>query len=160
MGGCGWGAPATPPDILLWTEMRIGLTEEFCVGKSELRGEENKGLPLPIVSHTGSAESFVHLQVTDRGSAWTKSHFTAQCSWMNLSLTESFACSHRRARSGSLGEGAGTVLFLPQRRRKLTAFCPLCSQLTVMRYQLSDDLPSPLPFRLFPSVQWDRGSGR
>ncbi|PNI89805.1 AP4M1 isoform 16, partial [Pan troglodytes] len=33
-------------------------------------------------------------------------------------------------------------------------------ELTVMRYQLSDDLPSPLPFRLFPSVQWDRGSGR
>ncbi|KAM9209712.1 AP-4 complex subunit mu-1 isoform 2-T2 [Dugong dugon] len=32
--------------------------------------------------------------------------------------------------------------------------------LTVMRYQLSDDLPSPLPFRLFPSVQWDRGLGR
>lgn len=24
----------------LLTEMRIGLTEEFCVGKSELRGEE------------------------------------------------------------------------------------------------------------------------
>ncbi|XP_059980874.1 AP-4 complex subunit mu-1 isoform X4 [Lagenorhynchus albirostris] len=33
-------------------------------------------------------------------------------------------------------------------------------RLTVMRYQLSDDLPSPLPFRLFPSVHWDRGSGR
>lgn len=42
---------------------------------------------------------------------------------------------------------------------KLTSL-PLWSQLTVMRYQLSDDLPSPLPFRLFPSVQWDRGSGR
>uniref|UniRef100_A0A673TYI7 AP-4 complex subunit mu-1 n=1 Tax=Suricata suricatta TaxID=37032 RepID=A0A673TYI7_SURSU len=37
---------------------------------------------------------------------------------------------------------------------------PPQGELTVMRYQLSDDLPSPLPFRLFPSVQWDRGSGR
>uniref|UniRef100_A0A8C2S925 MHD domain-containing protein n=1 Tax=Capra hircus TaxID=9925 RepID=A0A8C2S925_CAPHI len=36
---------------------------------------------------------------------------------------------------------------------------PPQGELTVMRYQLSDDLPSPLPFRLFPSVQWDRGSG-
>lgn len=27
------------------TEMRIGLTEEFCVGKSELRGEKKVGLP-------------------------------------------------------------------------------------------------------------------
>lgn len=26
------------------TEMRIGLTEEFCVGKSELRGEKKVGL--------------------------------------------------------------------------------------------------------------------
>ncbi|XP_017507487.3 AP-4 complex subunit mu-1 isoform X2 [Manis javanica] len=37
---------------------------------------------------------------------------------------------------------------------------PPQGELTVMRYQLSDDLPSPLPFRLFPSVQWDRGLGR
>lgn len=28
------------------TEMRIGLTEEFCVGKSELRGEVQVGLSL------------------------------------------------------------------------------------------------------------------
>lgn len=28
------------------TEMRIGLTEEFCVGKSELRGEKKVGLSL------------------------------------------------------------------------------------------------------------------
>lgn len=27
-------------------EMRIGLTEEFCVGKSELRGEKKVGLSL------------------------------------------------------------------------------------------------------------------
>ncbi|KAJ1067273.1 hypothetical protein K5549_010391 [Capra hircus] len=70
------------------TEMRIGLTEEFCVGKSELR---------------------------------------VRYSWMSLNLIGSSVCSPLR--------------------------------LTVMRYQLSDDLPSPLPFRLFPSVQWDRGSG-
>lgn len=33
------------------TEMRIGLTEEFCVGKSELRGEKKVGLSLLCRGH-------------------------------------------------------------------------------------------------------------
>ncbi|KAL4668871.1 hypothetical protein H8959_007425 [Pygathrix nigripes] len=86
-------------------EMRIGLTEEFCVGKSELRGY-GPGIRVDEVSFHSS---------------------------VNLDEFE----SHRILR-----------LQPPQ------------GELTVMRYQLSDDLPSPLPFRLFPSVQWDRGSGR
>lgn len=36
------------------TEMRIGLTEEFCVGKSELRGE---GLSKAAVTATGFMEA-------------------------------------------------------------------------------------------------------
>ncbi|XP_020941860.1 AP-4 complex subunit mu-1 isoform X1 [Sus scrofa] len=87
------------------SEMRIGLTEEFCVGKSELRGY-GPGIRVDEVSFHSS----VHLDEFE---------------------------SHRILR-----------LQPPQ------------GELTVMRYQLSDDLPSPLPFRLFPSVQWDRGSGR
>lgn len=86
-------------------EMRIGLTEEFCVGKSELRGY-GPGIRVDEVSFHSS----VHLDEFE---------------------------SHRILR-----------LQPPQ------------GELTVMRYQLSDDLSSPLPFRLFPSVQWDRGSGR
>ncbi|XP_024601166.1 AP-4 complex subunit mu-1 isoform X2 [Neophocaena asiaeorientalis asiaeorientalis] len=87
------------------SEMRIGLTEEFCVGKSELRGY-GPGIRVDEVSFHSS----VHLDEFE---------------------------SHRILR-----------LQPPQ------------GELTVMRYQLSDDLPSPLPFRLFPSVHWDRGSGR
>lgn len=87
------------------SEMRIGLTEEFCVGKSELRGY-GPGIRVDEVSFHSS----VHLEEFE---------------------------SHRILR-----------LQPPQ------------GELTVMRYQLSDDLPSPLPFRLFPSVQWERGSGR
>ncbi|XP_078213022.1 AP-4 complex subunit mu-1 isoform X4 [Callithrix jacchus] len=87
------------------SEMRIGLTEEFCVGKSELRGY-GPGIRVDEVSFHSS---------------------------VNLDEFE----SHRIIR-----------LQPPQ------------GELTVMRYQLSDDLLSPLPFRLFPSVQWDRGSGR
>uniref|UniRef100_A0A8C5UQ52 AP-4 complex subunit mu-1 n=1 Tax=Microcebus murinus TaxID=30608 RepID=A0A8C5UQ52_MICMU len=90
------------------SEIRIGLTEEFCVGKSELRGENVALLSFQVM---------------------------VLCTWMSLSLIESSA------------------LFYPPWGREAV-------QLTVMRYQLSDDLPSPLPFRLFPSVQWDRGSGR
>nr|KAF6439730.1 adaptor related protein complex 4 subunit mu 1 [Rousettus aegyptiacus] len=86
-------------------EMRIGLTEEFCVGKSELRGY-GPGIRVDEVSFHSS----VHLDEFE---------------------------SHRILR-----------LQPPQ------------GELTVMRYQLSDDLSSPLPFRLFPSVQWDRGSGK
>ncbi|XP_015980222.1 AP-4 complex subunit mu-1 isoform X1 [Rousettus aegyptiacus] len=88
-----------------FAEMRIGLTEEFCVGKSELRGY-GPGIRVDEVSFHSS----VHLDEFE---------------------------SHRILR-----------LQPPQ------------GELTVMRYQLSDDLSSPLPFRLFPSVQWDRGSGK
>ncbi|XP_028638620.1 AP-4 complex subunit mu-1 isoform X2 [Grammomys surdaster] len=87
------------------SEICIGLTEEFCVGKSELRGY-GPGIRVDEVSFHSS---------------------------VNLDEFE----SHR-------------VLRLQ----------PPHGELTVMRYQLSDDLPSPLPFRLFPSVQWDQGSGR
>ncbi|KAF6123043.1 adaptor related protein complex 4 subunit mu 1 [Phyllostomus discolor] len=87
------------------SEMRIGLTEEFCVGKSELRGY-GPGIRVDEVSFHSS----VYLDEFE---------------------------SHRILR-----------LQPPQ------------GELTVMRYQLSDDLPSPLPFRLFPSVQWDRSTGR
>lgn len=87
------------------SEICIGLTEEFCVGKSELRGY-GPGIRVDEVSFHSS---------------------------VNLDEFE----SHRILR-----------LQPPQ------------GELTVMRYQLSDDLPSPLPFRLFPSVQWDQGSGR
>ncbi|XP_032111136.1 AP-4 complex subunit mu-1 isoform X4 [Sapajus apella] len=97
------------------SEMRIGLTEEFCVGKSELRGVRREVSLFPgygpgIRVDEVSFHSFVNLDEFE---------------------------SHRILR-----------LQPPQ------------GELTVMRYQLSDDLPSPLPFRLFPSVQWDRGSGR
>uniref|UniRef100_A0A7N4P8W6 AP-4 complex subunit mu-1 n=1 Tax=Sarcophilus harrisii TaxID=9305 RepID=A0A7N4P8W6_SARHA len=87
------------------SEMRIGLTEEFCVGKSELRGY-GPGVRVDEVSFHGS---------------------------IRLDEFE----SHR-------------ILRLQ----------PSQGELTIMRYQLSDDLPSPLPFRLFPSVQWDHGLGR
>ncbi|EGW05039.1 AP-4 complex subunit mu-1 [Cricetulus griseus] len=87
------------------SEMYIGLTEEFCVGKSELRGY-GPGIRVDEVSFHSS---------------------------VNLDEFESHRILHLQPPQG---------------------------ELTVMRYQLSDDLPSPLPFRLFPSVQWDRGSGR
>jgi len=32
---------------------------------------------------------------------------------------------------------------------------PCLPQLTLMQYQLADDIPSPLPFRLFPTVDQD-----
>lgn len=32
---------------------------------------------------------------------------------------------------------------------------PCLLQLTLMQYQLADDIPSPLPFRLFPTVDQD-----
>lgn len=32
---------------------------------------------------------------------------------------------------------------------------PIAPQLTLMQYQLADDIPSPLPFRLFPTVDQD-----
>ncbi|XP_073931697.1 AP-4 complex subunit mu-1 isoform X2 [Castor canadensis] len=92
------------------SEMRIGLTEEFCVGKSEFRGQENTGYGPGIRVDEVSFHSSVNLDEFE---------------------------SHRILR-----------LQPPQ------------GELIVMRYQLSDDLSSPLPFRLFPSVQWNRGSGR
>lgn len=51
LGGVNGGIWWTFLMSFLLTEMRIGLTEEFCVGKSELRGEEKVGFLLLDISH-------------------------------------------------------------------------------------------------------------
>ncbi|KAM8794233.1 AP-4 complex subunit mu-1 [Eudromia elegans] len=81
-------------------ELRIGLTEEFCVGQSELRGYG----PAARVD---------------------------SCSFHGSVRLDEFP--------------TGRVL-------KVT---PPPGEVTLMRYQLGDTLPAPLPFRLFPSVDRD-----
>ncbi|XP_068272953.1 AP-4 complex subunit mu-1 isoform X1 [Nyctibius grandis] len=81
-------------------EMRIGLTEEFCVGKSELRGY-------------GTAVR------------------VDECAFHSSVKLDEFE--------------SGRVL-------RVT---PSQGELTLMQYQLADDIPSPLPFRLFPTVDQD-----
>ncbi|XP_062454910.1 AP-4 complex subunit mu-1 [Rhea pennata] len=81
-------------------EMRVGLTEEFCVGKSELRGY-------------GAAVR------------------VDECAFHGAVRLDEFE--------------SGRIL-------KVT---PSQGELTLMQYQLADDIPSPLPFRLFPTVDRD-----
>uniref|UniRef100_A0A671VCG5 AP-4 complex subunit mu-1 n=1 Tax=Sparus aurata TaxID=8175 RepID=A0A671VCG5_SPAAU len=84
------------------TEMRIGLNEEFSIGKSQLRGY-------------GAAVR------------------VDECSFHQAVRLDEFD-SHRILR-----------------------LCPSQGEQTVMQYQLSDDLPSAPPFRLFPTIERDTG---
>lgn len=84
------------------SEMRIGLNEEFSIGKSQLRGY-------------GAAVR------------------VDECSFHQAVKLDEFD-SHRILR-----------------------LCPSQGEQTVMQYQLADDLPSALPFRLFPTVERDSG---
>uniref|UniRef100_A0A8C3MC54 MHD domain-containing protein n=1 Tax=Geospiza parvula TaxID=87175 RepID=A0A8C3MC54_GEOPR len=79
------------------TELRIGLTEEFCVGKSELRGY---GAPV-----------------------------RADEVWF-----------HSSVRLDEFGSG------------RVLRVTPNPGEMTLMQYQVMDELPAPLPFRLFPSL--------
>uniref|UniRef100_A0A8C8RPU1 MHD domain-containing protein n=1 Tax=Pelusios castaneus TaxID=367368 RepID=A0A8C8RPU1_9SAUR len=82
------------------SEMRIGLTEEFCVGKAELRGY-------------GTAVR------------------VDECAFhSSVKLDEFESC-------------------------RILKVNPTQGELLVMQYQLSDDIPSALPFHLFPTVQRD-----
>ncbi|NWT62552.1 AP4M1 protein, partial [Erythrocercus mccallii] len=83
-------------------ELRIGLTEEFCVGKSELRGY---GTPVRV----------------------------DECSFHSSIKLDEF--------------GSGRVL-------RVT---PSPGEMTLMQYQVMDEIPAPLPFRLFPSVEKEPG---
>uniref|UniRef100_A0A674HVX2 AP-4 complex subunit mu-1 n=1 Tax=Taeniopygia guttata TaxID=59729 RepID=A0A674HVX2_TAEGU len=80
------------------TELRIGLTEEFCVGKSELRGY---GTPVRV----------------------------DECS---------FHSSVSLAEFGS---------------RRVLSLRPEPGEMTLMQYQVQDEIPAPLPFRLFPTAR-------
>uniref|UniRef100_A0A1A7XI15 Adaptor-related protein complex 4, mu 1 subunit n=2 Tax=Iconisemion striatum TaxID=60296 RepID=A0A1A7XI15_9TELE len=82
------------------SEMRIGLNEEFSIGRSQLRGY-------------GAAVR------------------VDECSFHQTVQLDEFE-SHRILR-----------------------FCPSQGEQTVMQYQLSDDLPTAPPFRLFPTVERD-----
>ncbi|XP_035034545.2 AP-4 complex subunit mu-1 isoform X5 [Hippoglossus stenolepis] len=84
------------------SEMRIGLNEEFSIGKSQLRGY-------------GAAVR------------------VDECSFHQAVRLDEFD-SHRILR-----------------------LCPSQGEQTVMQYQLSNDLPSAPPFRLFPTVERDSG---
>ncbi|XP_068187501.1 AP-4 complex subunit mu-1 [Antennarius striatus] len=84
------------------SEMRIGLNEEFSIGKSQLRGY-------------GAA---VRVDA---------------CSFNQAVRLDEFE-SHRILR-----------------------LCPSQGEQTVMQYQLSDDLPSAPPFRLYPTIERDSG---
>ncbi|XP_054836533.1 AP-4 complex subunit mu-1 [Eublepharis macularius] len=86
------------------SEMRIGLTEEFCVGKTELRGY---GTTVRV----------------------------DECSFHNSVKLEEFE------------------------RSRILRVNPSQGELTLMQYQLADDLPSVLPFHLFPTINHD-SSGR
>ncbi|XP_038156645.1 AP-4 complex subunit mu-1 [Cyprinodon tularosa] len=82
------------------SEMRIGLNEEFCIGKAQVRGY-------------GAAVR------------------VDECSFHQMVQLEEFD-SHRILR-----------------------LCPTQGEQTVMQYQLRDELPAPLPFRLFPTIERD-----
>ncbi|XP_039355921.1 AP-4 complex subunit mu-1 isoform X3 [Mauremys reevesii] len=81
-------------------QLRIGLTEEFCVGKSELRGY-------------GTAVR------------------ADQCAFHSSVKLDEFESS------------------------RILKVTPSPGELPVMQYQLSDDLPSALPFHLFPTLERD-----
>uniref|UniRef100_A0A8C0JAW1 AP-4 complex subunit mu-1 n=1 Tax=Chelonoidis abingdonii TaxID=106734 RepID=A0A8C0JAW1_CHEAB len=82
------------------SELRIGLTEEFCVGKSELRGY-------------GAAVR------------------ADQCAFHSSVKLDEFESS------------------------RILKVTPSPGELLVMQYQLSDDIPSALPFHLFPTLERD-----
>lgn len=84
------------------SEMRIGLNEEFSIGKSQLRGY-------------GAAVR------------------VDECSFHQAVKLDEFD-AHR-----------------------ILKVCPSQGEQTVMQYQLCDDLPTALPFRLFPTVERDNG---
>uniref|UniRef100_A0A665UBK7 MHD domain-containing protein n=1 Tax=Echeneis naucrates TaxID=173247 RepID=A0A665UBK7_ECHNA len=84
------------------SEMRIGLNEEFSIGKSQLRGY-------------GAAVR------------------VDECSFHQAVRLDEF---------DSL---------------RILRLCPSQGEQTVMQYQLSDDLPSAPPFRLFPTIERDNG---
>nr|XP_056700574.1 AP-4 complex subunit mu-1 [Euleptes europaea] len=86
------------------SEMRIGLTEEFCVGKTEVRGY-------------GTAVR------------------VDECSFHSSVKLEEFE------------------------RSRILRVNPSQGELTLMQYQLADDIPSALPFHLFPTINRD-ASGR
>ncbi|KAJ6655547.1 hypothetical protein lerEdw1_005018 [Lerista edwardsae] len=82
------------------SEMRVGLTEEFCVGKTELRGY-------------GTAVR------------------VDECSFHSAVKLDEFE------------------------RSRVLRVSPSQGELSLMQYQLADDIPTPLPFHLFPTVTHD-----
>ncbi|XP_064409011.1 AP-4 complex subunit mu-1 isoform X2 [Latimeria chalumnae] len=87
------------------SEVRIGLNEEFSVGKSELRG------------------------------------YGASVRVDNCSFNEAVKLDEFNS-------------------KRILKIHPTHGELTIMHYQLSDELPGTLPFRLFPTVERDSSSNR
>ncbi|XP_070798027.1 AP-4 complex subunit mu-1 isoform X3 [Pituophis catenifer annectens] len=100
------------------SEMRIGLPEEFCVGKTELRGY-------------GTAVR------------------VDECSFHSSVKLDEFESSRILRVSPSQGE----VDLSLKSAQKASSAKLFFEQLTLMQYQLADDIPAALPFHLFPTIK-------
>uniref|UniRef100_A0A8C2XKJ2 AP-4 complex subunit mu-1 n=1 Tax=Cyclopterus lumpus TaxID=8103 RepID=A0A8C2XKJ2_CYCLU len=89
--------------------------------------------------------------------------FMPSCSEMRIGLNEEFSIGKSQLR------GYGAAVRVDECRfhqnvhldefhsNRVLRLCPSQGEQTVMQYQLSDDLPSAPPFRLFPTIERDSG---
>uniref|UniRef100_A0A3Q1GPC5 AP-4 complex subunit mu-1 n=1 Tax=Acanthochromis polyacanthus TaxID=80966 RepID=A0A3Q1GPC5_9TELE len=89
--------------------------------------------------------------------------YLPNCSEMRIGLNEEFSIGKSQLRGYGAAVRVDEVSFHQMVRldefdsHRILRLCPSQGEQTVMQYQLSDDLPSAPPFRLFPTIERDSG---
>uniref|UniRef100_A0AAQ5YSZ3 AP-4 complex subunit mu-1 n=1 Tax=Amphiprion ocellaris TaxID=80972 RepID=A0AAQ5YSZ3_AMPOC len=89
--------------------------------------------------------------------------YLPNCSEMRIGLNEEFSIGKSQLRGYGAAVRVDEVSFHQMVRldefdsHRILRLCPSQGEQMVMQYQLSDDLPSAPPFRLFPTIERDSG---
>uniref|UniRef100_A0A8C7ZFV1 Adaptor related protein complex 4 subunit mu 1 n=1 Tax=Oryzias sinensis TaxID=183150 RepID=A0A8C7ZFV1_9TELE len=186
-GGLYWVATTTadssPFTIVEFLNRLAALVKDYCGGLSEKSVQMNFALIYELLDEVlvsgGRSEIFV--DVVERMSVVVGSNgvlmkadvegeirvkcFMPSCSEIRIGLNEELSIGKSQLRGYGAAVRVDRCSFHQGVRldefdsHRILRLCPSQGEQTVMQYQLTDDLPTAPPFRLFPTIERD-GTGR
>uniref|UniRef100_UPI003AAF5554 AP-4 complex subunit mu-1-like n=1 Tax=Centroberyx gerrardi TaxID=166262 RepID=UPI003AAF5554 len=146
---------------------------------AEQSGSELRGRPAILSGREQGGKSEIFVDVIERMSVVIGSNgvlmkadiegeirvkcYMSSCSEMRIGLNEEFSIGKSQLRGYGAAVRVDECSFHQAVRldefdnHRILRLCPSQGEQTVMQYQLSDDLPSAPPFRLFPTIERDFG---
>uniref|UniRef100_A0A674MCJ6 Adaptor related protein complex 4 subunit mu 1 n=1 Tax=Takifugu rubripes TaxID=31033 RepID=A0A674MCJ6_TAKRU len=183
-GGLYWVATTTTPDsspfaVIEFLNRFAALLKDYCGSLSEKTVQLNFALIYELLDEVVVRKSEIFVDVIERLSVVIGSNgvlmkadvegevrvkcYMPSCSEIRIGMNEEFSIGKAQLRGYGAAVHVDECSFHQSVRldefdsNRILRLCPSQGEQTVMQYQLSDNLPSVPPFRLFPTIERDNG---